>query len=414
MGRPKRDENGKVTESGFRIRRRILPSGAEVFQVDLGTVDGKRRRQQFTTITAARNHCRHLATDKERVGLAAFALSDRDREDAIQALRILAGTGATLAAAARAFRGKFGPPETSATFQAVCDDFLEWMRTTPRKLAARSPGQYRPATITDVAAKLSRLCRDLGQTPAVAVTAEELAAWLDAQAFHPTSWDNHRRAVGMLYTWATRDKGPLQGAANPAAAMKPEALAQRLPVILTPEAVENVLRFVESKAPGLVAYFATGFFAGLRPDELRRITPEALDFDAGEIRVPAEASKTHRERLVTMPANLRAWLAKYPPADGKTLGPSYSALGRFRRTIREALGMDWPKDIARHCFATYHAAAHGMDATAEQLGHGSTAMLHKHYKGLARNRATAAARYFAIQPATAEGATQWQLLSKPA
>jgi type II secretory pathway component HofQ len=77
-------------------------------------------------------------------------------------------------------------------------------------------------------------------------------------------------------------------------------------------------------------------------------------------------------------------------------------------------GMDWPKDIARHCFATYHAAAHGMDATAEQLGHGSTAMLHKHYKGLARNRATAAARYFAIQPATAEGATQWQLLSKPA
>ena len=54
-----------------------------------------------------------------------------------------------------------------------------------------------------------------------------------------------------------------------------------------------------------------------------------------------------------------------------------------------------------------------MDYAAEQLGHGSTAMLHKHYKGLARNRQAAAARYFDIKPATAEEAKQWQLL-KPA
>ena len=84
MARPKNDENGKVSESGFRIRRRVLPSGAAVFLVDLGLVNGKRRRQQFATITAARNHCRLLAVDAERVGLAAFALSDHDREDAVQ------------------------------------------------------------------------------------------------------------------------------------------------------------------------------------------------------------------------------------------------------------------------------------------------------------------------------------------
>jgi integrase len=414
MARPKSDENGKVSESGFRIRRRILPSGTAVFLVDLGKVDGKRRRQQFATITAARNHCRHLATDKERVGLAAFALTDSDREDAVQALRILAGTGISLAEAARLCRGKYGPAETGATFQALCGDFVEWMKATPRKLSARSPGQYRPATVTDVENKLARLCRDLGPTPALAVTAEELRRWLDAQDFSPIPWDNHRRAVGMLYAWATRAEGPLHGTANPAAGMRPPAMARGAPAIFTPEEVTAVLRYVESSRAGLVAYFAVGFFAGLRPDELRRVTPEALDFDAGEIRVPAEASKTGRERLVTMPANLQAWLLKYPPAPGKPLGPSYAALARFRREVRGAIGRDWPKDVARHCFATYHCALYGMDKTAEELGHGSTKMLHDHYKGMASRREAAAGRYFAIQPATAEGATQWQLLSKPA
>jgi integrase len=371
-------------------------------------------RKQCAALTAARNYCDRLAVDKERVGLAAFALTDRDREDAIQALRLLAGTGATLTAAARAYRGKYGPPETSATLQSVCNDFIDWMQTTPRKLNAKAPGPYRPVTIEGTAKRLAQVCRDLGNTPAVAVTSDELRAWLDAQGFHPMTWDGIRRSVSMAYTWATRKGGPLQGGSNPATGMEPPALAFRQPAIFTPATVETVLRHVESKAPGLVPYFACGFFAGLRPDELRRITPEALDFDTGEICVPAEASKTHRERLVTMTDNLRAWLLKYPPAAGKSLGPSYATLGWARHRIREALDIDWPKDIARHCFATYSCALNGMDATAEQLGHTSTAMLHKHYKGLARNREAAARRYFSIQPATAEGAAQWKLVGSTA
>jgi integrase len=191
-------------------------------------------------------------------------------------------------------------------------------------------------------------------------------------------------------------------------------MARRNPAIYTPEVTERVLRYVESHRPDLAPSFAIAFFAGIRPEELRRITPDELDFDSGEIRIPAEVSKTHQERLVTMSDNLLAWLVRHPPEAGKPLGATAPAVMHFRKGMREALGVDTPKDIARHCFATYYCALHGMDATAEQLGHESTAMLHRHYKGLARNRASAAARYFAIGPKPAEEATLLHLVSATA
>lgn len=64
------------------------------------------------------------------------------------------------------------------------------------------------------------------------------------------------------------------------------------------------------------------------------------------------------------------------------------------------LCMGWPQDVARHSYATYCAALHGMDYAAEQLGHESTTMLHRHYRGLVRQRREVAERYFAIMPKT--------------
>lgn len=410
MGRPKKqptmEENGCVIHAGFRIRRRVIGDGTSHYVAELGLHNGKRLRKQFATLAAARNYCDRHAVERERVGLAARALSDAHRLDAVSALRLLEGLGATLTDAAREYRAAHAPPDADGiTFEALAGDFVDWLETTPRKLNTKSPGGYRPATVADVAAKLRRCSRDLGATPAAAVTSDVLRAWLDAQDFHPTPWDNHRRAVSMLFRWATGPGQPLEKGTNPAAGLEPPALESSLPAIWPPETVAAVMGYVAEHRPPLVAYVACGFFAGLRPDECRRITPDALDFEHGEIRVPAAAAKTHAERLVTMSANLRAWLVRYPPDGAKPLGPSYASLARFRREIRQALKLSaWPKDVARHCFGTYHAALYGMDETAVQLGHGSTAMLNRHYRGLVASRRPAAERYFAITPAAAAAA----------
>ena len=415
MGRARKDENGRLSEAGFIIRPRPLKDGGTAYVLERGfSPDGKRLREQFATLGGAREAARRAALDKERMGVASKALTEAARLDAAEALKVLAPLGVTLTEAATEYRRRHGRPDHAdgMTFADLARRFADWMETTPRKLGTKSPGGYRPTTIADCGGKLARLARDLGPAAAAEITPEILGEWLDAQGFHPTPWDNHRRAVGMLYTWAGRKDGPLPGIANPAAGLTPPPLAVHLPAVWPPERVEEVLRYTEAAAPELVPYLAAGFFAGCRPDELRRIGPEALDYATAEIRIPAAASKTHRERLVTMPANLLAWLEAYPPAAGKPLGPSHSTLARFRAKLRGALGFDWPKDIARHCMATYHAALHGMDATADQLGHGSTKMLRDHYRGLVANRGQAAARYFEIVPkAIAEARKGWEKLA---
>lgn len=399
MARRKSPETGPVIEAGFRIRPRRLPSGATVWQVDLGQRNGRRRRKQFRTITAARAYARHLAIERERVGLAAFTLDDKARQDAARALEILRGTGATLTAAAQEYVQRHGRADSSVTVAELVEAFLDWMARTSRKLNARAPGPYRAATIRTTTRELQRLARDLGGEPAATVTPETLRGWLDSLPVGPVSWAALHRHARLLYTWASRPGGPLAGLPNPAAGLTPPAAPRVLPEILTPDQVERVLRYVERHASRrAVVTLALGFFSGIRPYELSRLFPSALDFAAGEIEVPPEASKTHTARLVTMPDNLKAWLRRYPPPRGKPLGLSEPAMYRIRRLVRLATGVTLSKDVARHSYATYTAALHGMDFAAEQLGHTGTAVLHRHYRGLARNRRAAAEKYFSILP----------------
>ena len=68
-------------------------------------------------------------------------------------------------------------------------------------------------------------------------------------------------------------------------------------------AAEPVRRWVGKKETTvyhseIVPYLAIGFFAGLRPDEIRRLRWQDIDFTAKEIHVNADTSKTSTERTV--------------------------------------------------------------------------------------------------------------------
>lgn len=398
------DRDGCIVHYGFRIRQRTLKDST-AYVLDLKTLHGRRTRKQFTTLVEAKRHAEQMHVLKETHGVAALTLTDRDRRDAVEALHMLKGTGLRLTDVVRDYVRKHRPADDAVTVSALTDAFLAWMAETDRKLSANSAGKYRETTIRDVTAKLRGFMDAFGSDPAVTVGQADMAEWLDGQDFGPKAWDNHRRAVSMLYSWALRDGKLPPDAVNPATGLKPPAEASHLPAIFDVGTVTNILAFLAKNTPQAVPYFAAGFFSGIRPDELRRTPFSAVDFDTGEIHIAAEASKTHAERLVSIPDNLAAWLKAYTPRDRtKPLGASYATLARWRKEIVEHIGTAWPKDVARHCFATYYTALHGMDAAAEQLGHRSTKMLHDHYKGLVRNRRDAAQRYFAIRPTSGDKA----------
>ncbi len=60
----------------------------------------------------------------------------------------------------------------------------------------------------------------------------------------------------------------------------------------------------------------------------------------------------------------------------------------------------WPKDVARHCFGTYHLAKfRNIQETALEMGHTGVNMLFEHYRGLATKEQ--GEEFFEIVPAAA-------------
>lgn len=115
---------------------------------------------------------------------------------------------------------------------------------------------------------------------------------------------------------------------------------------------------------------------------------DAIHLDRGFVEVTADRSKTRARRLVTIQPALAAWLA---------LGGTLRALSP--NTIKAALrgcGVDWPHNVTRHSFVSYHLGAfESAGRTAIEAGH-SEGMLFRHYRALvSREQAIA---FWAVRP----------------
>jgi len=169
--------------------------------------------------------------------------------------------------------------------------------------------------------------------------------------------------------------------------------------VFKPEQMGALLR--EAHADWL-PLLAIGGFAGIRPEELRRLDWEEVDLQGGFIEVKASKSKSGKRRLVTISKNLRAWLLPYAGRTGRIVTPRER---KHRIAAMEAAGVKhWPMDVLRHSFASYHLRFHGNDLnlTAQELGHTSTKMLFQHYREAVKPDAAKA--WWALTPEKAKGA----------
>jgi integrase len=321
--------------------------------------------------------------ERMRVVLGGRAMSGRERDDAADAAALLSGRASLVEAARFWLAGH--PSASGKTLNALCAEFLLWMKSTKRKLRSRGPGGYRDESVRDAGRKLKRLCEEMGHMDVAEFSPAVFLAWVGESPGSALYHDNVRRMVQMLFSWATAEGGPLRGQVNAFAGMRALTGSPGVPVVWTPEQVAAWMGACEQPAA-----FALLFFAGLRPEEVVRLRPK----DVGtEILIRAEVSKTGRARVVSIVDNCRRWLTAYP-----FKGVKASTMRNAREAACKALGVAWVSDVPRHCYATYGAALWGMDRAADELGHTSTAMLHRHYRGLVRNRREAAERYFAIRP----------------
>ncbi len=113
-------------------------------------------------------------------------------------------------------------------------------------------------------------------------------------------------------------------------------------------------------------------YCGIRPNEVRRLKSEDIDWTEKVVHIRANSSKTGGGRQVPL---------RCCPAELKNQNPSPpNWIRRWQNLRRDAGFISWTPDILRHTFASYHAY-HYRDLPALQIemGHRDVSLLRTRY-----------------------------------
>ncbi|MBL9113519.1 MAG: tyrosine-type recombinase/integrase [Verrucomicrobiaceae bacterium] len=388
----------------LKLLREVLPSGRVRWLLSGLYVAGKRKREYFTTEDAGKRRLQTLEMARVNTGTLAERIARKPEHAAdagraadllapyeltlqevareyVECRKALDGTGLGLLEAVKDTAARHQARRASLTLRALGERFLSDPETLKLSTAYRA----------DVRNRWRRFEDDFGpETLAFDVTPDKLRRWLAGMDVSAMTKGNFHRTISAVFSYAIHAELVTD---NPFRKVKKPTVETKDGVdVFTPEQMAALLRVAhKSWLPVLVI----GGFAGLRPEELRRLDWEEIDLDGGFIEVKATKSKTGKRRLVTISKNLKAWLAPYAGQTGRVAQPNER---RHRRAAMKAVKLDrWPMDVLRHSFASYHVALHkDLNETALQLGHTSTKMLFQHYREAVKPEA--ARQWWALKP----------------
>jgi integrase len=165
----------------------------------------------------------------------------------------------------------------------------------------------------------------------------------------------------------------------------------------TPKELRTLLESCQrAKFRSLLPVIALGGLAGLRLQEIARLTWADVWRVPGHIEIAATKAKTRQRRLVEIVPALAAWLQNYCGCEGGVWADTLDNFHDLFGKLRDEVGIPARRNGLRHAFCTYHFALHANEnLTAQQAGN-SPAMIHGHYKGLATK--AEAEKWFAVCP----------------
>ncbi len=228
------------------------------------------------------------------------------------------------------------------------------------------------------------------------LTREHLKLWAGGLAnLGSKSRNDHREIVRQFLRWSVRqDYLPQTQRLLEADGMKAEDV----------DAADNdfyrskeLRRLLDAAGDDLRPVIALQGLAGLRRDEVMRLTWEEVFAAAGHITVTTSKSKTRQRRLVAIVPALAAWLRPYRQKQGGVFPEGADVFNHRLTALREATSIASRKNGLRHGFCTHHFALHrNENQTAAEAGNSPT-MIHRHYRGLATKKEAKA--WFALRPA---------------
>lgn len=192
-----------------------------------------------------------------------------------------------------------------------------------RCLEAKWEENKRPRYLSQLKCSASSFARwrDQGERPAHEISQRDVETWLKSQDWAPKTRNVYLTDLRTIFAW-----GVAQGhvGLNPCEGVARATLEDGEIASLTVTQCRTLLETCREGWPELLGYVTLGLFAGIRTEELARMTWDAVDAEAGTVVVSGARSKTRRRRVVDLEPNARAWLAFAKRTAPKVVPPNFT------------------------------------------------------------------------------------------
>lgn len=340
----------------IRAHKRIHRGKVRYLVIEPPAKGKPRKAKWFRTKEKADAHADIVNTGRQE-HIADLYLLDRQSQSLLLAAFQKAGTAQAVLDAVNAA----GNPIESKTVREVVDAIM----------ADREGAKRSEVYTTQLRWTFNSFASGRNKDQINAVTTQNVRDWLASLSGSPDAQRAYITRIRGLFKFAIDNKWLRE---NPAKIISLPDRSQAEPRIFTPEHAEKILKAVAAKDRSMIAYFALGFFAGLRPSEIGRLEKEHLTPDL--IRVTLKVARKKKEvRNIPINETLRAWL---DVSDGVPIPDDWRR--RFG-DLSKGFEVKWIQDGMRHSFVTYMNELHGWQETVSQAGH-SLAMMVEHYRAL--------------------------------
>lgn len=374
----------KTASTGITIVPKVDSEGYVFHVVQGWQVNGKWQRKRFKDRSDAETFAAALRVQMENKGRAQrmvlSPLTDEQHEEALQAFDKL-GTAYRLHDAVAFFLKHHRPPEFTIRLSDAVKRYLD----------DKERDGLRPRTLHGIAWTLGLFSSATDNPWVHEVTSQQVEGFLRGLRARNgrdkatrRSWEIHRGALQGFFAWSTiadaassrpfTFSNPVEGIRKFSSRQVREEQEAK-PATTSPEDVRRLFSVLMRWRGGiLVRPFALLYFAGIRPDELKRMArreAELVNLKTRTITIPANVSKTRHERQVSISANLVAWLHAF---SGDLIPRNFEALNK---KVRKHFTLS--HDEARHSFISYHVALHRSIGDAALQAGNSESIVKRHY-----------------------------------
>lgn len=340
------------------------------------------RRRYFKTRDEAKTECSRLKAIRDgQRGLAAD-ISSATAEDAIKAREMLTDYKVTLAQAAAFYIKHHDKRAKVPTLREAWKD------------AINHRSNHRPRTLSDLRSWEKALPEWFMKMNCHDIDGKAIKKALDETTSGATRWANGKRNIsavmGDLVKLELLSENPVK-----LMLIKREAETDDEVSIYTPEELKALFAACIDYPPKdkegntekdrLCAKcsipFAFMAFAGIRPEEITKLTWSDVSLELRNIRIGAKIAKKAYRRNVRINDTLAAWIASMSQDQCKD--KIIPARWRYKAAkVRTKAGIDGreKQDALRHSFGTYTLATENdLDLLKSDMGHGTTAVYFDHY-----------------------------------